>query len=699
MLLPGMDTSQLAGSEWRPRPRVLRAFAGAIVLAGVTVPAGAAGASPAAAGGASAGTAPVTVVAQYAPGRMPPGAVVSAAAGAAVRVSAGGRYVLHVAAGQAPAVVARLEAQPGVRYAEVAQAVHAMATAPATDDPNDICYSEGCPAPDDSGNVAVRTQAYLATIGAPEAWAVSKGDGVTVAVLDSGADAQNPDLSGKIVNQTNVCGSDPGCADSSSGDDFGHGTHVTGILAADTDNGIGVASLGWDVKVDEYKVLNGQGDGDTADVATAIYDAVAAGDRVINMSLANYSCSQQPTDCGPDPDEQAAVEYAIAHNVVVVAAAGNGTPGGDDGLTYPASYPGVLAVAATDDSGAVQYYSQWGAAANIAAPGTDIVSTWNDGSYHVETGTSMATPQVAAAAALLMSHDRALSAQQVTELLEATARPVTGGNPIDGGLLDVPAALAAESHPPSAYQGYDLAGSDGSVYSFGSVGSYGGLSGDHLAEPVVGEALEPDGEGYWLVASDGGVFGFAGSRFYGSTGGVHLNRPVVGMAPTADGRGYWLVASDGGIFAYGDAGFHGSTGGDHLAEPVVGMAPTPDGRGYWLVASDGGIFAFGDAGFYGSTGGVHLNRPVVGMAPTADGRGYWLVASDGGIFAFGDAAFHGSTGGDHLDNPVVGMARSPDGRGYWLAASDGGVFNFGDARFYGSTGGEAVPAPIVAVAS
>ena len=693
-----MDVSDPAGSRRALRRAVTVGAAAPLVATCLCF-------APQVAAATSSVSPDVTIVARFAPGTAHASSVAAAALGRAADPQPAGRYVASVPAAQAQADLARLRAEPGVEYAEVSQPVHAL------DTPDDPCYTApGCVVA--GAPTSTVEQGYLQTIGAPAAWAISKGDGVTVAVLDTGVDAGHADLAGKIVRQTNLCASDPSCGDSTATDDNGHGTHVAGIVAADTDNSTGVASLGWNVKVDDYKVLNAAGDGYTADVDTAIYDAVARGDRVINLSLANYSCQQSPGDCGPDPDEQAAVEYAVAHNVVVVAAAGNGIDGlpGDDGLTYPASYPGVLAVAATDDQGVVASYSQWGQAANIAAPGDEqnptntsggegIVSTWNDGGYALDTGTSMAAPQVAAAAALVISHEPSLSSPQVDELLESSAGPTRGGEPVNGGLLDVPAALDASATAPTSYLGYELAGANGSVYSYGSVGAFGGVASAHLTKPVVGEAMLPNGLGYWLVAADGGVFSLGQAAFHGSTGGVNLVKPIVGMAATPDGKGYWLVASDGGVFAFGDAGFHGSTGGVRLTRPIVGMAATLDGKGYWLVASDGGIFAFGDAGFHGSTGGVRLARPVVGMAATHDGGGYWLVASDGGIFALGDAGFHGSTGGVRLDEPVVGMAITPDSGGYWLAASDGGIFAFGDARFYGSTGGGPLPGPVVGVAS
>ena len=678
---------------WRRRRGALGA-ATTLALVGLLV-----AASPASASGKTGPTASAsgktgpdeTVVAKMANGSVS-AARVLAMTPAGQHVSApGDRVVMQVPEGRVPSVLANLLSDPAVISASVAQPVHAAAT------PDDPCYVSGCQASDDFGDTGIWNQAYLKAIGAPQAWAVTHGAGVKVAVLDSGVYAAHPDLQGKIVAEHDVCiDDDPLCA--GSGDGLGHGTHVTGIVAADTDNGIGIASLGWAVKVDEYKVLDSTGSGNTADLATAIYDAVAAGDRVINMSLANFSCQADPTNCGPDPDEQAAVEYAIAHNVVVVAAAGND---GFNSPTYPASYPGVLSVAATDNAGNVQSFSQWGSAANIAAPGLDIISTWNSASelYHVEDGTSMAAPQVSAAAALMIAHDPQLSGPQIVELLEATARPTAGGHKIAGGLLDVPAALAAEAKPPHLFDGYDMVGSDGSVYSFGQVAELGDLAGERLAKPVVGMTLRSNGLGYWLSASDGGVFSFGDAGFFGSTGAVRLVKPVVGMASTPDGKGYWLVASDGGVFSFGDARFFGSTGAVRLVKPVVGMASTPDGKGYWLVASDGGVFSFGDARFFGSTGAVRLVKPVVGMASTPDGKGYWLVASDGGVFSFGDARFFGSTGAVRLVKPVVGMASTPDGKGYWLVASDGGVFSFGDARFHGSTGGVRIPAPVVDLTS
>jgi subtilisin family serine protease len=642
--------------------------------------------------------------------------------GSAAKAAPHDRYWIRVPASDVPSVLSRLERDRRVNYASVSHPVHSTAS------PNDPCYSvAGCNTlvggVDSQGNAITETppvtQAYLNTIGAPAAWDITKGDGQVVAVLDSGVDQQHPDLAGKIRKTFNVCASDDaGCGNPGQVvDDLGHGTHVSGIIAADTNNSTGVASLGWNVQVDMFKVLDSQGQGNALDVASAIYEAVDAGDRVINMSLANYSCAYadsigQPELCGPDADEQRAVEYALAHNVVVVAAAGND---GYDSPTYPASYPGVMSVAATDNNGVPLCFSEWGSSTNIAAPGLGIVSTWNgDGgySYFELDGTSMAAPQVSAAAALMIANNPNLTGPQISQILEATANPAVGNqscdstddpsahpapHPMYGGVLNVPAALQAESNPPNRFSGYDMAGANGGVYPFGNSFFAGDTSGTRLNQPVVGMARTADGGGYWLVAKDGGIFSFGNARFFGSTGAIRLNKPIVGMAEDPATGGYWLVAADGGIFSF-NAPFYGSTGAIHLNQPVVGMAAMPDGSGYWLVAADGGIFTFGGSRFFGSTGAIHLNKPVVGMSPTSTGQGYWLVASDGGIFTFGDAAFYGSTGSIVLNKPIVDMGTTPTGHGYWLFASDGGVFTFGDARFYGSLGAMTLPAPIVSAA-
>jgi hypothetical protein len=298
---------------------------------------------------------------------------------------------------------------------------------------------------------------------------------------------------------------------------------------------------------------------------------------------------------------------------------------------------------------------------------------------HFEIGGSNGAAAVGGAAWPMFHHDAQLS-----------------GNA--GGTTPV-GSVPACSVPAGVWSGYDLAASDGGIFSFPAGGMpFCGSTGNlRLNAPVVGIAMAPATGGYWEVASDGGIFAFGQAAFYGSMGGRPLNEPVVGIAVTPDGRGYWEVASDGGIFAFGDAAYFGSMGGQHLNNPVVGISTSTDGHGYRLVASDGGIFSFGDAPFSGSMGGTVLNAPVVGTTNDVNTGGYWEVASDGGVFSFGGAPFYGSTGGTRLNAPIVGQAETTNGSGYRFTASDGGVFSF-SAPFLGSMGAVRLNRPVIGMA-
>ena len=267
-----------------------------------------------------------------------------------------------------------------------------------------------------------------------------------------------------------------------------------------------------------------------------------------------------------------------------------------------------------------------------------------------------------------------------------------GGTPPAG-------SIPACSVPAAAWSGYDLAASDGGIFTFpaGGMPFCGSTGSLHLNAPVVAMAMAPAMGGYWEVGADGGIFAFGQAGFYGSMGGRQLDQPVVGMAATPDGRGYWEVAADGGIFAFGDAAYFGSMGGAHLNSPVVGISASTDGHGYRLVAADGGIFSFGDAPFSGSMGGAVLNAPVVGTTNDVNTGGYWEVAADGGIFSFGGAPFYGSTGGTRLNAPIVALAETANGSGYRFTAADGGVFSF-SAPFLGSMGATTLNRPVVSTA-
>jgi serine protease len=252
-------------------------------------------------------------------------------------------------------------------------------------------------------------------IGAQSAWKVSTGRDVVVAVIDTGVTVVDDDSRGiKVGKDMQGVKTVPGY-DFVDRTDFvydghGHGTHVAGTIAQATNNGYGVAGLAFDAKIMPLRVLNARGFGQVADIADAVRFAADNGAQVINMSLG-----------GPLPSLvlKKAIEYAHNKGVTVVAAAGNS---GKRAPSYPAAYDHVIAVAATQYDQRTTFYSQWGSFVDIAAPGGNtrvdqngdgrpdgiMQETLRPGSlgehdFALYMGTSMASPHVAAAAAMVIS--------------------------------------------------------------------------------------------------------------------------------------------------------------------------------------------------------------------------------------------------------------------------------------------------------
>ena len=279
----------------------------------------------------------------------------------------------------------------------------------------------------------------LEAISAPQAWFLSCGcDTVVIAVLDTGVDLDHPDLAGKILTGIDL---DLVNDDSTAEDDYGHGTHVAGIAAAATDNGQGVAGLGWETSILPIKILDDNGAGDAAALAEGIIYAADNGAAVINMSL-GAEVSFCPTFV------QDAVDYAYGMGVVLVAAGGNTSSATD---FFPANCDHVMGVAATEADGDVAGYSTIGNHVNVAAPGSGIYSTYMDGGYGYKTGTSMAAPYVAGLASLIYARYPEYTPDQVVSAILDNADDIgsPGWDPSSGcGLINAFQSLASGAAAP-----------------------------------------------------------------------------------------------------------------------------------------------------------------------------------------------------------------------------------------------------------
>ncbi|MFI1682626.1 type VII secretion-associated serine protease mycosin [Streptomyces sp. NPDC020607] len=279
-----------------------------------------------------------------------------------------------------------------------------------------------------------------------QVWQTTKGRGITVAVLDTGIDAEHPDLAGNVLEGTDMVGFGAGRGDRPWAR---HGTAMAGIIAGHghgegrTDGVLGIAP---EAKILPVRVILEDGDPARKKARNTRGNALADGIRwaadhgadVINLSLGDDSKSAHP-----EPDEDAAVQYALKKGVAVVASAGNGGERGDH-ISYPAAYPGVIAATAVDENGARASFSTRRWYATVAAPGDDIVIADPDRKYYEGWGTSAASAFVSGAVALIRAAHPALKPAQIKEILEDTARDAPSGGRDDSrgfGLIDPAAAL------------------------------------------------------------------------------------------------------------------------------------------------------------------------------------------------------------------------------------------------------------------
>ena len=337
-------------------------------------------------------------------------------------------------------LIEALESEPLVENVELEQTYQAIF------EPDDPLY---------------KYQWHLQQVKMPDAWELSSGRGAVVAVIDTGVAYEDyQDKLGKyhqvedLKGVSFVPGYDFVNNDAHANDDHCHGTHVAGTIAQATNNGVGVAGMAFKASIMPIKVLSAQGYGKTGDIADAIRFAADHGAHVINMSLG-----------GPFPSKilRDAIHYAHKKGVVVVAAAGNN---GQRKVSYPAAYPDTVAVSATRFDKTLTWYSNWGAEIDVAAPGGDTrVDQNGDGQpdgvmqntiavgdpttegYYLFQGTSMASPHVAGAAALVIAQG-VTDPDKVEAILKATAQKQGSGDfdeKYGYGIIDAATAVSKAS--------------------------------------------------------------------------------------------------------------------------------------------------------------------------------------------------------------------------------------------------------------
>ena len=358
---------------------------------------------------------------------------------AALRAQAGVSYVGpgplpnteidQASSGDLAAAVAALGRDPEVQFAEPNAVLHAAGA------PNDPYFGEQWALSNTGQSVNGSGGTAGDDIGATYAWPYSTGSGVTVAVVDTGADGTAPDLQGQLVAGASFLN---GVQGTNTQDQNGHGTHVSGIIAAAQNNGIGVSGVAPGAKEMPLQALDSSGSGTLDDVASAFAYAGQNNIRIVNASLGGPSSSQTL--------EQAVADYP---NTLYVVAAGNNGTNNDDPSTpfYPCDLPeaNLICVGASDQNDQPAYFSDYGATSvDLFAPGVNILSTWLAPDYAYDSGTSMATPMVTGTLALMLARDPALTAAQLKSDLLASVDPAPqlAGLSVSGGQLDAAAAVA-----------------------------------------------------------------------------------------------------------------------------------------------------------------------------------------------------------------------------------------------------------------
>jgi thermitase len=471
-------------------------------------------------------------------------------------------------------------------------------------------------------------------LGGSSIWRISRGQGVIVAVLDFGVDYDHPDFKdwagrSRVIKGTNYTVPVADARRNDPMDDFGHGTHIAGIIGATGNNGAGIAGLAWDSQIKAIKVCSLSLGCTASNLAYGIYEATASGAKIISISIA----LAQPNDA-----VEAAIRQAVAAGKIVIIGAGNN---GNSNVVYPAAYLGSLSVAATTSSNALWSGSTRGSWVGVAAPGQYIYSLAPGSGYNVLTGTSMAAPHVAGTAALLWSIRPHWSANQVKARLLSTVDPLGS---VASGRLNTLAALTLPGTPDTTFAEKGFTARDGAAGGIGHDDAWSCAIESSGKIVAAGYSQAPDSSMQMALYRYLST-GVADAPFGGyNTGATTSSYGQGGNSVVLDGSGKILVAGQDGsqmvIWRYlttGDLDLTfgtGGTGGIVLENTVPG--------------STGGI---------GQAIAVDLSgRILVSGWTTNEGNPYTFVRRFNGVDGSPDATF--GTGGVALIDAAGGWGNS-----------------------------------------
>lgn len=476
----------------------------------------------------------------------------------------------------------------------------------------------------------VQSQWGLAKIGAPAAWGTFRGPGsIVVAVVDTGVDSTHPDLAGVVLPGYNEID-----FNTDTFDDHGHGTMVSGVIGAVTDNGLGIAGISFNsARILPVKVLDQFGNGSEVAVAAGITYATDHGAQVINLSLGGSSYSQAIQD---------AIRYAWGKGALVFAAAGNS---GDGAPQYPAADAWAVGVAASDQNDAIAPFSSYGDEVALAAPGVSILSTTptypvtmtrNDGyfqNYDAFSGTSSATPLVSGLAALLLA-ERHGSQADTLQALERSAHALARSWDPHSGYGRIDAASAVTGSVGAATSG-DIRGQivDGSGSPVGgAVVSAGGASETTHADGTYRLAGLPLSGNPYTVTVQAGAGSFLSQPINVVAGADVFSDIVAGAGPATP-----QTLKNGG---FETGSFSGWTVGGSAPTPTITTAQVHSGSYSALLGTASGRELTGDS-WVAQT--VHIQMPS-GTTHATLGFWIWTASTDAAGFDWQEAQLRDASG-------------------------------------------------------